>query len=83
MPYLIQVQNPRYRKLPGDFRARQTACEGPREGAGPGSSANPDRKIGHVAEHLGARLGEEAGVTTEFQFWFYHFLGWFPLVHSI
>lgn len=31
---MVQVLNPRNRKLPGDFRARQTAREGPREEAG-------------------------------------------------
>lgn len=53
MSCLVQVLNPRYRKLPGDFRARQTAWEGPREGAGLSSFANSEQEIGPVVKHLG------------------------------
>lgn len=71
---MVQVLNPRYRKLPGDFRARQTAWEGPREGAGLSSFANSeqDRPCGR------ALRGVAWWVTPEFQLWFYYFLAESP-----
>ena len=59
---LVQVLNPRKRKLPGDFRARQTARERPRErrrgGWALSSSANSEQETGLEAELLGERAAE-------------------------
>lgn len=82
---MVQGLNPRNRKLPGDFRARQPAREGPREEAGLSSSANSEQETGLKVEVLGEWAGDGVHTPSEFQLWFYHFhfLAESPLVNSV
>jgi hypothetical protein len=57
-----QVQNPKNRGLPGDFRARQTAWEGPREGPVLGSSTKSTAR--QAVWYSGEGL--EVGIMSEF-----------------